>query len=90
MRIRLSELRKIVKRAIFEARSFDLMMASYEGQIVVTNGSQILFAGEGSVPQMPKKLSSLRFLGIRAEGDILNAFDPNGLRLLSVAVHKAA
>lgn len=90
MRIRLSELRSVVRQVIVEAAGFDLTMATYNGQLVVTNGSQILLPGVGNMPQMPKGLtqpgapgrSSLKFLGISATGDILNAFDPKGVEAL--------
>ena len=90
MRIRLSELRTIVRKIIVESAGFDLTMATYNGQLVVTNGSQILLPGEGKMPQMPKGLTSLKFLGISAVGDILNAFDPKGIELLRSAIHRAA
>lgn len=90
MRVRLSELRSIIRQVIVEAAGFDLTMATYNGKLVVTNGSQVLLPGAGEMPQMPKGLTSLKFLGISAAGDILNAFDPKSIEMLRSAIHRAA
>jgi len=89
MRIRLSELRAIVRQVIAEGRDFSLSLATYENTLVVTNGSQILLPGQGKSPQMPD-LKKLRLLPIPAEGDMLGSFDAKGLEMLRSAIHRAA